>query len=107
MSSKKKKTTLRDYIIGWDNNHPYDYFWRKKHNIPFGSERHLAMSFIDMKIELLEDVIYHNFLIEIRENNKINKEKLLNPLKREPIMTKEEEDAEFENLNLEDFDTIQ
>ena len=107
MSSKKKKTTLRDFIIDWDNKHPYDYFWRKKHSIPFGSEKHLTMSFIDMKIELLEDVIYHNFLIEVRENNKINKEKLLNPIKRIPIMTKEEEDAEFENINLEDFDTIQ
>lgn len=106
MSSNEKKTTLRNFIIEWDNNHPYDYFWRKKYNVSFGSERHLSMSFIDMKIELLEDIVYHNFVIEVRRDKKIDKTKLLNPIKRDETFSKEELEAEFENIDLDDFDTI-
>src|ERR1043165_3978184 len=39
----------------WNKLYPWDLWWRKKYNIPFGSPQHKVMSFLDMIIEYHED----------------------------------------------------
>jgi hypothetical protein len=46
---------LKEFIIKWDNKFPLDYWFRKKYSIPFNSEKHRELSFIDIKIEYEED----------------------------------------------------
>ncbi len=48
-------SALRNYIRDWNNKHPFDYFWRRKYGIAFGSEEHLNSNFIDQKIDWEEE----------------------------------------------------
>lgn len=46
---------LKDFILEWNIRFKYDRIWRKKYNIPFGSEQHRNISQIDIYLDLLED----------------------------------------------------
>lgn len=96
---------LSEYIIAWNNKHPYDFFWRRKYKVSFGSRQHLEMSFIDMKLDLIEDKEYEKFIRLYEERQKADKTILLIPAE-EAILTKEELDREFEDLDIDDFDDV-
>ena len=54
-------TTLDDvksFMLWWTRVYPIDRWWREKHKVPFNSQQHRAMSFIDMKLEYEEDLLY-------------------------------------------------
>jgi len=51
----KKLTKVRRQIIDWNNKFPCDRLWREKHNIPFMSQAHKEISFLDQIFELEED----------------------------------------------------
>ena len=48
---------IRDKIVHWNNQFPVDYWWRKKHNIPFMSQQHRQSNFWDQLFEYKEDVL--------------------------------------------------
>lgn len=69
-------------ILEWNSKHPYDYRWRKKYNIPFGSKEHKGISVIDQYFDIRE-------------------EELLEQLKKEEKEREERiNDEEFDNLDL-------
>lgn len=47
--------TLTEFTLKWSNTWRFDYWWRKKYNIPFGSEAHRNISQIDIKMEYIEN----------------------------------------------------
>lgn len=47
--------TLIEFTLKWSNTWKYDYWWRKKYNIPFNSEAHRNATPIDIKIEYIEN----------------------------------------------------
>lgn len=49
---------LREFIIRWNNKFPYDYWWRKKHNIALFSPEHKNCSFIAQRFEFEEDRLF-------------------------------------------------
>lgn len=83
----------------------WDYWWRKKYNVPFGSLQHRKMFLQDMLLEYLEEI--EILKIELSEKQKQLKEE--NNLlgfsnDKTEKMTKKEVDELFDNLDLEQFD---
>lgn len=46
---------VNDFLSRWHSSFIIDYWWRKKHNVAFGSPEHRQMNFIDMFVEYCED----------------------------------------------------
>jgi len=65
------------FIKDWNHKYPIDYWWRRKHKIPFNSKLHKEQSLLDMRIEYEEDFLYGEYLdSEIEKaKNGINSEK--------------------------------
>lgn len=57
--------TLTELIIKWSNTWRFDYWWRKKYNIPFNSEAHRNVSQIDIKMDYIESFLAQNQIKEI------------------------------------------
>ncbi|HPI19232.1 MAG TPA: hypothetical protein PKY56_02580 [Candidatus Kapabacteria bacterium] len=55
---KDNYENLKEFIIQWNNIYPIDRWWREKHKIAFNSPAHRSMSFIDMRIEYEEDMLF-------------------------------------------------
>ena len=51
------RTEVSNFLTRWHNDFILDYWWRKKHDVAFGSAAHREMNFIDMFIEYQEEVI--------------------------------------------------
>lgn len=49
-------------VIRWNNQFPVDYWWRKKHNIAFMSDKHRASNFWDQMFEFYEDTLINKSL---------------------------------------------
>lgn len=104
-----RKVTLENevdhFIFNW-HDFPFDYYWRKKYHVPFGSAAHREMSFIDMYIEYREDLLINRSLEaesdftpeEARELG------LTNESGNTVQMSQEEIEEDYENLDLENFD---
>lgn len=53
--------TSKEFLISWSVKFPKDRIFRKKYNIPFGSEQHLNMSQIDIYLDILEDELIKKY----------------------------------------------
>ena len=93
------KKEIRGFVLHW-HDFPIDYWWRKRYNVPFGSEAHRSMNFIDMAIEFEECEIINSHLI------KINKEKIEREYDEQGgvYVSDDELEQDYESLNLEQFD---
>ena len=107
MNLKKKtlKGEIDNFIFDW-SLFPLDYWWRKKYNVPFGSQRHREMNFIDMAIEWNENAFMKKVFEEKDEDDIYENEKLLLGTGQEIVKPTEQEiDEDYENLDLEQFNT--
>ena len=84
------KNEIRSFILNWNNKYPIDLWWRNKHNIPFGSKIHKDICFIDMMIEYEEDRM--RFYQE-------------NPEKVAEIIQSKEVDKDFEDFDIENYNS--
>lgn len=93
------KDVLSSFILHWNGRFKWDRIWRKKYNIPFGSDLHRNITQIEIYFDILEDQLFEKYLIE-RENKKIDAEeyKKGNFLK-EQQSTEEEDDDLFNKIN--------
>lgn len=100
LHEQKNKRQINDevdrFIFRW-HEFPIDYWWRKKYNVPFGSEQHRSMSFIDMLIEWREDLIMNKSTEDNTNDGVAEDENVVH-------LTQEQIDEEYDNINLEDFD---
>lgn len=107
---KPASPDFRKFIIQWNNAFPWDYLWRKKNNVAFGSPTHLASSFVAMCFELREAKIYQN---QLNTNLNEKRRKPLTPaqkleLLKPALVTKEDKEIseeEFDNLDLSEYNT--
>lgn len=98
---------IKDFVSEWNIKYPYDFWWRKKHSVPFGSEKHLSMNHIYMVVEYVEDMFYE----KLREAENDEEKELYNSVlstegegvKQVVKMNKKELEQEFDNINLNDF----
>lgn len=63
---------MEDFVILWNNRFKYDYWYRKKFNIPFNSDQHRALSPIDVKFAFVEEMMMES---ERTKYQRIEKEK--------------------------------
>lgn len=110
METKRKNNAQEEidkFIFKW-HDFPFDYWWRKKYKIPFGSQAHREMNFIDMYIEYREEFLLNKAIEEYDKSVSDREDKELGlkdgSEKRVIKMTKQEIDDDFENLDLSQFD---
>lgn len=103
-----EKVTLDDFnssVEIWNYTNFLDHWWREKHNIAFGSAKHLEANLIDIFFEYREDLLYNKLRnSEKYEPNKGKwiKEKLDENKSEE--QTFEEFKEEISGLDLSQFD---
>lgn len=98
---------FRRYMIEWSNDWPYDYWWRKKHKIAFGSEEHLKTNPIDQRLEFEEDKLHNEFRTDKRQEEYDyyrQTGQVLKPQPRFNKMSKDEEEFIYDNIDLSAFD---
>lgn len=51
-------STLKSFVVSWNNRFPLDRWWRNKHGVPFMSPTHRESSFLMQLVEFEEDRMY-------------------------------------------------
>ena len=93
------KDEIKRFIFNW-HEFPFDYWWRKRYNIPFGSPTHREMNFIDMYIEYQEELLLNEIAVE-----EDNEDVVLGNNDNEVVkLSKQEIDEDYDNLDLSKFD---
>ena len=59
-----EKNKIREYVLQWNEEHPIDLWWRKKHGVAFMSESHKSITFLQQMFEFEEDKLYNEMLEE-------------------------------------------
>lgn len=109
-SRLNKRVDLRQdvdkFVFNW-HEFPLDYWWRKKYNIPFGSQQHRDMNFIDMLIEYREDIVVNRYKNEYVKKQEEQDNRDLGFTEKESKvihLSQEQIDDDYENLDLSQFD---
>lgn len=102
--------SLKSIILEWHNKWPIDYWWRKKYNISFGSPKHREANIVDMLFEFGEDKLFEELAREAvtdvdEENYSELTGDILKPRSNEIKMSEKEVDHEFDNLDLNNFNS--
>lgn len=107
---KQKKSNIYEFIENWNIDYPFDRWWRKKYNIPFGSKMHREASHIDMAIEYKEDLYFKHLNdqksvkdFEMKEGTLISEIVALKLGKASNQQSKAEIDKDFNDLDLSQF----
>ena len=88
---------LRDFVIRWNNQYPFDYEYRLKYNIPFGSSEHRASNFLLMATDLAETKLINEYFQQLQDKENEVGEYKSSKMKQSEI------DEDFENLDLTQF----
>lgn len=102
---EKTSNELKHFILDW-HQFIIDYWWRKKYNIPFGSESHRKMNFIDMAIEFTENEVVDEIrrdserLFQEREDAELG----ISANPDEIKVSEEQIDEDYKTLDLSQFD---
>lgn len=96
---------LKDRIVQWNVRFPLDREYRKKHNIIFGSEQHLALNQIDLYLDYLEDIVYKEIWEEAKESVKMEEDYKKGILMKEREVSKEEEADLFDKLDVSNIES--
>lgn len=93
---------VESQIMDWNSKFPFDFQFRTKYNIPFGSEKHRQMDFFDMKFDIHEEK-YFRYLSHRNKNKSKNLKQLF---KTSVIQTSNKiSEDEFEDIDLSQFDS--
>ena len=99
------RTDPKKFVTLWNVQYPFDYWWRQKHGIPFGSKQHLEASHIFIYLEWEEEQMFK----ELAEENDTIRELELPAKGGVPIvkMSKKEIDKEFDDIDLASFNKLE
>lgn len=65
-----KEDQAEKFLIRWNNENPFDKWWRDKHSIPFGSKKHLEIDDISQTLEYYEDKLFEKYHYEGKRRKK-------------------------------------
>lgn len=92
------------FIEEWNIKYPYDRWWRRKYNVPFGSEQHRNMRIIDMAVQYYEDIFFEKLNKKAQDEEEfIEDNDIIINGKKVVKMHKDDIEEEFENIDLENF----
>lgn len=96
---------INRYVEKWNRDFPWDYWWRKKNKVSFGSRQHREMDLIDMLIEYVEEKYMERRAKKLEEENEMKEDSDLGLEigKTNLKMSVKQTDEAFEKLNLEEF----
>lgn len=104
---KNRKNNLKEqvhaFIVNWNKQWPIDYWWRKKYNVPFGSETHRKANFIQMYYEYYEEKILRKWYSNEKDEEN---ESTLYETKQGKKMSAQEIDRDFDNIDLSRYNTV-
>ena len=90
-------------IQKWNSTFPFDFLFRKKYEIPFGSSRHREMSFFDMKFDM-DEASFMDYIVSVKKHGKDTENQLLKTRKIDKARQRKQLEEEFDNLDLSQFD---
>lgn len=93
--------TLSQFITRWNDTWGYDFWWRKKYNIPFGSKKHLSANQIDIAFDYIEDKLAEKSFNEYskQEKNKTHLAKTGEWIKPTKVNEKEQKEL-FDKVDI-------
>lgn len=97
---------LQEEIEKWNGKWKYDFWFRRKYNIPFGSQQHREANQIDISFEYFENRLYEKTIKKIDDDKE--KEKVYKTTKRwinEPEGQADLESKLFDKLDLKKLNT--
>lgn len=65
--------TLSEFIVRWNNSNRYDFWWRQKHNVAFGSEQHRQADPLDIVFEYFENLMANQTLQDMNDDKERKK----------------------------------
>jgi hypothetical protein len=92
---------FQEEIEKWNAKWKYDFWWRRKYNISFGSKQHREVSQIDISFEYFENRLYEKTIEKIEEDKE--KKKVYKETRRwinEPDSSKDLDSKLFDRLDL-------
>jgi hypothetical protein len=96
---------LKEFIYKWNINFPVDKWYRDRYKIPFGSPNHRKISFLEMRVEYEEYLLFESFKFD---DYKKDKGDWLNISVKEEYLTDEEKiesyKKEFNEIDLSQYD---
>ncbi len=102
-----KISDLSRSILHWNARYPLDFWWRRKYNVPYGSEKHRAMTHFDMMFDYLETREVERWKKQRRDNDlQLDVASLgqdVIPGKEVVKLSKKDIDQEFDTLDLSQF----
>lgn len=108
MQQNNQPVDIVNFVSEWNAKYPFDYLWRKKYNVPFGSKQHLETSHVNMMIDLYEEANMRKLMDKFNSREFDASEYEQNrydPTFRNTAvrMSQDEIDSEFDNLDLSQF----
>mgnify|MGYP000442049556 CR=1 FL=1 len=108
--ANKLKKEVKSYISNWNSLYPIDFWWRKKYDIPFGSEQHLQATFIQMFFDYEEEKLMNSILAKKSEDTDeegFNFEKAQEKSGVGKNMSQEQIDDDFDNLDVSSYNKVE
>lgn len=65
--------TIKQEIVNWNNSWRYDFWWRQKYKIAYGSEAHRSIDQISIAFEYFENDMYSKAVNGFKEEDKKKK----------------------------------
>lgn len=89
------------FLVEWNSEYPFDFWWRSKYKVPFNSPSHRNISYQDMFFDFIEN----SFFEKVRKGvqNRESEELEYVPGKRNFLKPQKTEDELFEELDLDNF----
>lgn len=95
--------SMRSIIIQWDNEHPLDREYRKKHNIAFNSPQHRELCQLDIYMEWLEDQLYNDAMVQAKHEIECEAQLKKGIWLRERTVTDEASNELFDQIDISDI----
>lgn len=94
---------MKELILHWNNEWKYDFWWRKKYNVPFNSEVHRNANQLDIYFEYIEDNLVKDLFIEQEKDKKREERFKKDGWISESATSKEKLIEAFDKIDLKDF----
>lgn len=93
---------FKAFMLKWNNEHPYDYWWRTKHKVAFLSKEHKECSFVSQVLEYQEDLIYQEIKDKNKKTDGSNKDEYIPNIGE--WLKRKEDSLEITQEDIEDFE---
>ncbi len=92
-------------IQQWNSKFTFDFLFRQKYKIPYGSVQHREMDFFDMKFDICE-AKFMDYVVSVKKFGDEYEDQLLKIKEVDVEIADKLQQEEFDQLDLSDFDNL-